>query len=60
MNYSWETLMFLSRLKVRYDGIVLKPKDKLQAIGVTLATYKAALIVSCIVQIHIQTPLQNI
>src|SRR5216684_1378258 len=56
MNNSREALMFFTWLKVGDDGILIELKDKVQAIGIALATDKATLIVSCVVQFHIQYP----
>jgi hypothetical protein len=54
MNNTWETLVFLTWLKVSHNSVLIKLKDKVQAIGIALPANKATLIVGCVVQFHIQ------
>jgi hypothetical protein len=56
MNNSRKALMFLSWLKVSYNSVLIKPKEKMQAVGIAMPTNKATLIVARIVQFHIHYP----
>src|SRR5215471_8621932 len=54
MNNTREPLVFLTWLKVSYNCVLIKLKDKVQTIRIALAANKALLIVRCVIQFHFQ------
>jgi hypothetical protein len=51
--------MFLTRLEISYDSILIQAKDQVQSKGIALSANKATLIIRRVVQFHMRLIIQR-